>query len=119
MFRFEDDLRPKPLSDETRILLYQAVRELMINVARHAKARNVKVSIQRDYKNMQIDVEDDGIGVDTTKIDPLCKSDRQLRPLYDPRAFKVSGRPLQVLIKAGPRHKSNHHRPLKHSSRKA
>jgi PAS domain S-box-containing protein len=74
VFRFEDDLRPKPLSDETRILLYQAVRELIINVARHAKARNVKVSIQRDYKNMQIDVEDDGIGVDTTKIDPYAKA---------------------------------------------
>ena len=74
VFRFEDDLRPKPLSDETRILLYQAVRELMINVARHAKARNVKISIQRDYKNMQIDVEDDGIGVDTTKIDPYAKA---------------------------------------------
>jgi signal transduction histidine kinase len=46
----------------------------MINVARHAKARNVKISIQRDYKNMQIDVEDDGIGVDTTKIDPYAKA---------------------------------------------
>jgi len=70
VFRFEDDLRPKPISDETRILLYQAVRELMINVARHAKARNVKISINRDYKNMQIQVEDDGIGVDTIKINP-------------------------------------------------
>ena len=74
VFHFEDDLRPKPLSDETRILLYQAVRELIINVARHAKARNVKIFIQRDYKNMHIDVEDDGIGVDTTKIDPYVKT---------------------------------------------
>ena len=72
VFRFEDDLRPKPLTDETRILLYQAVRELLINVSRHAKARNVKVSIQRDYKDMQIDVEDDGVGVDTSKVDPYA-----------------------------------------------
>jgi PAS domain S-box-containing protein len=72
VFHFEDDLRPKPLNDETRILLYQAVRELLINVSRHAKARNVKVNIQRDYKYMQIDVEDDGVGVDTSKIDPYA-----------------------------------------------
>jgi signal transduction histidine kinase len=57
------------LADETSILLYQAVRELMINVTRHAKARNVKVSMQRDYKNVQIDVEDDGIGFDASHID--------------------------------------------------
>ncbi|MFZ3136396.1 MAG: PAS domain S-box protein [Thermodesulfovibrionales bacterium] len=69
IFHFKDDQKPKPLSDETSILLYQAVRELMINVTRHAKARNVKVSMQRDYKNVQIDVEDDGIGFDASHID--------------------------------------------------
>jgi PAS domain S-box-containing protein len=69
IFHFKDDQKPKPLSDETSVLLYQAVRELMINVTRHAKARNVKVSMQRDYKNVQIDVEDDGIGFDASHID--------------------------------------------------
>jgi PAS domain S-box-containing protein len=69
IFHFKDDQKPKPLSDETSILLYQAVRELMINVTRHAKARNVKVSMLRDYKNVQIDVEDDGIGFDASHID--------------------------------------------------
>lgn len=69
IFHFKDDQKPKPLSDETSVLLYQAVRELMINVTRHAKARNVKVSLQRDYKNVQIDIEDDGIGFDASHID--------------------------------------------------
>ncbi|MBM4145071.1 MAG: PAS domain S-box protein [Nitrospira sp.] len=69
IFHFKDDQKPKPLSDETSVLLYQAVRELMINVTRHAKARNVKVSVQRDYKNVQIDIEDDGIGFDASHID--------------------------------------------------
>lgn len=70
IFHFKDDQKPKPLTDETSVLLYQAVRELLINVTRHAKARNVKVSVQRDYKNVQIDVKDDGIGFDTAQIDP-------------------------------------------------
>jgi PAS domain S-box-containing protein len=68
IFHFKDDQKPKPLTDETAVLLYQAVRELLINVSRHAKARNVKVSMQRDYKNVQIDIEDDGIGFDTSHI---------------------------------------------------
>jgi PAS domain S-box-containing protein len=70
IFHFQDDQKPKPLTDETAVLLYHAVRELLINVSRHAKARNLKVSIQRDYRNVQIDVEDDGIGFDTSQIDP-------------------------------------------------
>jgi len=70
IFHFEDDLKPKPLADETIILLYQAVRELLINVTRHAKAKNARVSIERDYKHVHIQVEDDGIGFDTKKINP-------------------------------------------------
>jgi len=70
IFHFEDDLKPKPLADETIILLYQAVRELLINVTRHAKAKNARVSIERDYKHVHIQVEDDGIGFDTAKINP-------------------------------------------------
>jgi len=69
-FRFEEDGKPKPMIDETRILLYQAVRELLINVAKHARARNVKVSVWRDYKHVLINVEDDGVGFDIQKIEP-------------------------------------------------
>lgn len=67
-FHFEDDLKPKPLSDETNILLYQAVRELFLNIVRHAYAKNVTVSFERDYKNIRIHVHDDGVGFDMSKI---------------------------------------------------
>jgi PAS domain S-box-containing protein len=70
VFHFEDDQKPKPLNDETTILLYQAARELMINVSRHAKARNIYLSLQRDYKRVRIEVKDDGIGFDVSNIDP-------------------------------------------------
>jgi len=70
VFHFEDDQKPKPLNDETTILLYQAARELMINVSRHAKARNIYLSLQRDYKRVRIEVKDDGIGFDVSHIDP-------------------------------------------------
>jgi PAS domain S-box-containing protein len=67
-FCFENDGH-KPLNDESRVLLFQTVRELLVNVAKHAQARNTEVSIQRDGDNIRIDVEDDGVGFDTSKFD--------------------------------------------------
>jgi PAS domain S-box-containing protein len=69
VFLFDDDQKPKPMDDETRILLYKSVRELLINVIKHAHAQNIKVSIHRDYKHILINVSDDGIGFDTFKTD--------------------------------------------------
>jgi PAS domain S-box-containing protein len=59
---FEDDRQPKPLDDDVRVLLFQAVRELLVNVVKHAQARNVKVSMRRDGSDMRLTVEDDGVG---------------------------------------------------------
>ena len=43
---FEDDEQEKELSDDIKVLLFQAVRELLINVVKHAKTQNAKVSIK-------------------------------------------------------------------------
>ncbi len=59
---FEDDGQSKPLDDDVCALLYRAVRELLVNVIKHAKARNVKVSICTEKNNICINVIDDGIG---------------------------------------------------------
>lgn len=59
---FEDDGQPKPLDDDVRAVLYRAVRELLVNVVKHAQAQKVKVSIGKDNNNVRIVVADDGIG---------------------------------------------------------
>jgi PAS domain S-box-containing protein len=59
---FEDDAQPKPLDGDVCAVLYRAVRELLINVVKHAQARHVKVSICKDNKNIRIKVIDDGVG---------------------------------------------------------
>ena len=59
---FEDDAQPKSLDDDVRALLYRAVRELLINVVKHAQAQHVKVSICRNNNSMRINVIDDGVG---------------------------------------------------------
>jgi PAS domain S-box-containing protein len=65
---FEDDGQPKPLDDDVRVLLFQAVRELLVNVAKHAQARSVKVAMRREGGYIRIIVEDDGVGFVTLPI---------------------------------------------------
>jgi len=60
--KYEGDARLEPLDNNVRVLLYRAVRELLINVVKHAQAQHVKVSICRDDDNIYINVKDDGIG---------------------------------------------------------
>jgi signal transduction histidine kinase len=65
---FEDDGQPKPLDDDIQALLFRNVRELLVNIIKHAHAHKVKVSIRRVNENIRIDVEDDGKGFDAVKV---------------------------------------------------
>ncbi|MEW6002607.1 MAG: PAS domain S-box protein, partial [Nitrospirota bacterium] len=62
---FYDDRQPKPMNEEIRIFLFKTVRELLTNVIKHAHASKTGISIKREGDNVQIMVEDDGIGFDT------------------------------------------------------
>jgi PAS domain S-box-containing protein len=61
-----DDRQPKPLSYEIRSYLFQAVRELLLNVAKHAGTKGAQVSFCRDGDSIVITVADDGAGFDMT-----------------------------------------------------
>jgi PAS domain S-box-containing protein len=65
---FENDKHPKQLDDEVRILLFQAVRELLVNVAKHGQASNALVLVRKEGNNIRVDVIDNGIGFDTSHI---------------------------------------------------
>ena len=69
IFKVEDDGKPKPLADTCRSLLFMAVRELLVNVIKHAKAQNVSISIRRVGKEVRVIVQDDGIGFNTSQIE--------------------------------------------------
>jgi len=64
---FRSDSRPKPLSEDARVLLFQAVRELLVNVAKHANATGVKVITRRVADNIKVIVEDDGVGLNAAE----------------------------------------------------
>jgi PAS domain S-box-containing protein len=64
----EDDDHPKPLDNEARVLLFRAVRELLFNVLKHAKASRARVTMQRVGEKLQVVVEDDGVGFAPDKL---------------------------------------------------
>lgn len=66
---FVDNGQPKPLGDDLRVSLFQAVRELLINVIKHSEATSATVTLSRAERSIQIVVEDDGIGFDTESRD--------------------------------------------------
>jgi len=67
---FEDDGQSKPLEENMCVTLFQATRELLINVIKHAQASLVKVSIRKKGMEIEIVVQDDGVGFDLSETEP-------------------------------------------------
>jgi len=72
--RFEATDEPKPLSEHIKIRLYRSVRELLINVLKHAKARTVDIKVFRVDNDIKITVEDDGKGFDVSRLNEITKT---------------------------------------------
>ena len=60
--------RSKKIDSDLGILLYQSVRELIANVARHADAGRLAVSVGFADGEVHVNVEDDGIGFDVAAL---------------------------------------------------
>ena len=67
-YRFSDDKQSKPLPPNVAVLVFQSVRELLINVIKHAHATEVRLDISREADSISIVVADDGVGFDTETI---------------------------------------------------
>ena len=65
--RLSDDGAPKPLDEPSRTTLFRAVRELLINVAKHAGTGMAEVTSLRSDSRLTIAVNDDGGGFDYQK----------------------------------------------------
>jgi PAS domain S-box-containing protein len=59
---FYADGKSKPTSDDVSVLLFQAVKELLVNVVKHARARNVEITMESNTDTISIAVSDDGVG---------------------------------------------------------
>ncbi|WOB10620.1 histidine kinase [Piscinibacter gummiphilus] len=61
----QDDGEPKPLSAEVASVVFRCVRELLINVAKHAQAQEASVAllVEDDGRTLAIHVQDGGRGI--------------------------------------------------------
>ncbi len=69
-FDFTTDHQPKPLSEDAETILYRVVEELLVNAAKHSKARAIELIVRRVEDSVQVTVEDDGVGFDALAIGP-------------------------------------------------
>ncbi len=58
----------KELSEEIGVTLFQVVRELVVNITKHARARNAQITVSNMQGKIWISVKDDGIGFDVSRI---------------------------------------------------
>ena len=56
------NMSEKGISDQVKILLYRIVQEALNNVVKHAKAREVKVTLKKIKGELLLEVKDNGIG---------------------------------------------------------
>jgi signal transduction histidine kinase len=60
---------PLRLTDEVEVALFRALQEALSNVARHARATRVSVSIAADVDSVRMVIRDDGRGLSSAIVD--------------------------------------------------
>jgi PAS domain S-box-containing protein len=55
--------KPVTIKEDLRILFFNALRELLNNIAKHAKAKHVRIFLIQGKEEARIMVEDDGVGI--------------------------------------------------------
>lgn len=59
--------RKVPLSIEWQVTLFTAIRELLVNVSKHARTKSASVTLRRTKTEVILTVEDKGVGMDPMK----------------------------------------------------
>ena len=75
MQRYSDN-KAKPLDNDLKVILYRAASELLNNAVKHAWAQRVAVSIKLRNGQVQITVEDDGVGFDPAQLEGIAATER-------------------------------------------
>ncbi|WP_108252180.1 sensor histidine kinase [Planctomonas deserti] len=89
-----DDLE---LDDEQTLLLFRVAREVLVNVAKHAEARNTRIDLRRQGDVAELTIQDDGRGFDVAAGSP--EGHLGMRILHD--VINQAGGQLQVHSRIG------------------
>ena len=115
---FQDDDRPKPLDDDMRVLLFRNVRELLINVIKHANAGKVMVHIRRIDGSIEVTVKDNGVGFDPMEVRTMAAKRTGFGLFSIRESLEELGGRFEIESKPGAGSKATMTAPLKGESRK-
>lgn len=89
-----------PLAPANEIQIMHIVQESLSNIRKHAKAKNVHLTVRRELACTEIEVRDDGIGFDTEN-EPNVRSERHVGlKIMRERAHRIGGE-LRVISNIG------------------
>jgi len=99
--KFKDDGQVKHLRADVRDVLFRSVRELFTNVLKHAHAQILKVSIQKFGSQIQIRIEDDGVGFNASEVNQRGARQRGFGHLGIATRLEELGGHLEIDSKPG------------------
>ncbi len=67
------DLKARKIDRDVQIFLYRSIRELLLNIVKHAETKEAHVTLQKSGENIIVTVRDGGIGFDIASIDQIFK----------------------------------------------
>jgi signal transduction histidine kinase len=88
-----DDMASKPSDESLRVLLFQAARELLFNVVKHARASRATISTSRQGEFVSVAIEDDGVGFDPARARHRRGREGRIRFVFHTGAAGPPGRP--------------------------
>ena len=69
-FKFEHSARlsEREVSDSVKIIVYRVVQESLNNIAKHAHAKHISVSLKKRQGKLYLTIDDDGIGFEPNAV---------------------------------------------------
>jgi len=90
MLREQVSVADADVPERLSTAVFRSLQEMLNNVAKHAQAREVVVSLSRAQGQLILEVEDDGVGIHRTNPDVGSRTGRGLRNLRE-RASMTGG----------------------------
>ncbi len=72
------DFDQEKINKDLAIVIFRIIQESIINIIKHAQAKNVFLEVKEEEKNIIINIKDDGIGFDAENIWEKVKEGRAL-----------------------------------------
>ncbi len=88
---FDKDV-PREIEPAVALALYRIVQEALINIAKHARASEVFISLINKGESLALSIEDNGVGFDRQKL-AISENGKSLLGIYimEERAVQVGG----------------------------